>query len=147
MSDTLQSVSISQTPLEREIQEMNAILPDVLQTLEESGTKESFLDFCRLVHSNKFPLDNIAYLLWIEVLKWYTMANTSSMRYSDQTKKFWKLGWRVFGGKFINFMSGYKNTSQVVLGDTNKGELSPLELRNQLCCSVCRHITELHTVF
>ena len=34
MSDTLQSISTSQTPLEQEIQEMNAILPDVLKTLE-----------------------------------------------------------------------------------------------------------------
>ena len=41
MSDTLQSISISQTPLEQEIQKMNAILPDVLKTLEESGTKKS----------------------------------------------------------------------------------------------------------
>ena len=125
-SDTLQSFSLSQTALEQDIQEMNDILPNVLKTLEESGTKKSFLDFCRLVHSNNFPLDNIAYLLWVEVLKWYTMENTSSMRYSDQTKKFWKLGWRVFGGKFINFMSGYKNTSQVVLGETKKGEFSPI---------------------
>lgn len=126
MSDTLQSVSISQTPHEQEIQEMNAILPDVLKALEESGTKKSFLDFCRLVHSNNFPLDNIAYLLWVEVLRWYTTENTSSMRYSDQTKKFWKLGLRIFGGKFINFMSGHKNTAQVVLGEASKGEFSPL---------------------
>ena len=34
MSDTLQSISISQTPIEQEIQEMKAILPDVLKTLE-----------------------------------------------------------------------------------------------------------------
>ena len=41
MSDTLQSISISQTPLEQEIQKMNAIFPDVLKTLEESETKKS----------------------------------------------------------------------------------------------------------
>ena len=38
-SDAMQSDSISQTPHERDIQEMYAILPDVLKTLEESGTK------------------------------------------------------------------------------------------------------------
>lgn len=31
------------------------------------------------------------------------------MRYSEESKKFWKLGWRLFGAKFIHFMSGYKN--------------------------------------
>lgn len=35
------------------------------------------------------------------------------MRYSDETKKFWKLGYINFGGKFISFMSGFKNTDQV----------------------------------
>ena len=79
-SDAMQSDSISQTPYERDIQEMYAILPDVLKTLEESGTKNPSWIFCRLVHSNNFPLDNIAYLLWVEVLRWYTMENTSSMR-------------------------------------------------------------------
>ena len=34
MSDTLQSISFSRTSLEQEIQEMNAIFPDVLKTLE-----------------------------------------------------------------------------------------------------------------
>ena len=126
-SDAMQSDSISQTPHERDIQEMYAILPDVLKTLEESGTKKPFLDFCRLVHSNNFPLDNIAYLLWVEVLRWYTMENTSSMRYSEQTKKIWKLGMRMFGGRFIHFMSGHKNTSQVVLGESDKGEFSPID--------------------
>ncbi|KAH3797901.1 hypothetical protein DPMN_151491 [Dreissena polymorpha] len=31
------------------------------------------------------------------------------MRYDDTTKLFWKCGWRIFGGRFINFMSGFKN--------------------------------------
>ena len=35
MSDILQSISISQTPLEQEIQKMNAILPDVLKIIQE----------------------------------------------------------------------------------------------------------------
>ena len=50
MSDTLQSISISQTPLEQEIQKMNAILPDVLKTLEESGTKKSWEMFFMSTH-------------------------------------------------------------------------------------------------
>ena len=56
MSDTLQSISISQTPLEQEIQKMNAILPDVLKTLEESETKKSWEMFlCPLMKFMYFP--------------------------------------------------------------------------------------------
>ena len=35
----------------------------------------------------------------------------------DETKKFWKLGWRHFGVRFIRFMSGFKNITQVVSGE------------------------------
>lgn len=31
------------------------------------------------------------------------------MCYFEELKKFWKFGWRLFGVKFIYFMSGYKN--------------------------------------
>ena len=43
----------------------------------------------------------------------------------NQTKKFWKLGWMLFGGKFIRFMTGYKNTTQVTFGDTSRGNFNP----------------------
>ncbi|MEW8548348.1 MAG: hypothetical protein AB2693_33000 [Candidatus Thiodiazotropha sp.] len=53
---------------------------------------------------------------------WYSYDNTSAMRYSDAKKQFWKLGWRLFGRKFIHFMSGFKTSSQVVLGESEKGK-------------------------
>ena len=43
----------------------------------------------------------------------------------EDSKKFWKLGWRLFSGRFVNFMSAFKNESQVVLGETSKGLYSP----------------------
>ena len=56
MSDTLQSISISHTPLEQEIQKMNAILPDVLKTLEESGKRNPESCFlCPLMKFMYFP--------------------------------------------------------------------------------------------
>ena len=54
------------------------------------------------------------------------------MRYSEDTKKFWKVGWRIFGGRFINFMTGYKNDSQVVLGDSTKGQFMPETKKHQI---------------
>ena len=42
MSDTLQSISISQTPFQQEIQEMNAILPNVLKLLKNPEQRNPF---------------------------------------------------------------------------------------------------------
>ena len=39
------SVSIPEDKYDTEIEEMNALMPVVLKTLEDSGTKESFLAF------------------------------------------------------------------------------------------------------
>ncbi|CAC5359049.1 unnamed protein product [Mytilus coruscus] len=47
------------------------------------------------------------------------------MRYLQQTKQFWKLGMRLFGGKFIRFMSGYKNTTDVLYGESPPGYFDP----------------------
>ena len=47
------------------------------------------------------------------------------MRYSDQTKAFWKLGWRLFSGRFLNFMGGYKSHGDVVQKLAYSGLYSP----------------------
>ena len=67
----------------------------------------------------------MAYLLWLEVIKWFKCDTTTNMRYIDETKKFWKLGYRLFGGRFISFMSGFKNNNQVLMNTTNRGCYDP----------------------
>ena len=43
----------------------------------------------------------------------------------DQTKKFWKLGMRHFGGKFVRYKTGFKNTSDIVFEAAAKGQCNP----------------------
>ncbi|WAR26930.1 hypothetical protein MAR_012634, partial [Mya arenaria] len=109
------------------IEEMIKMVPSVLEKLSKYGNDKTLLDFFSLVANDKFPLENIAFTLWMEVVKWYSCTNTSMMRYSNITKKFWKLGYRTFGGQFVRFMSGYKNNDCLVIGDANKGVYSPNE--------------------
>lgn len=87
----------------------------------------SFQEFFRLILAGRYPLDNIAFLLWIETVNWYKQDTTSGMRYMDHTKTFWKLGWRHFEGRFIRFMTGFKNMAQVVNCEAEPGLLRPEE--------------------
>lgn len=81
-----------------------------MDNLSRSGNMDHImLSFFRLVAEQKIPLGNVSIHLWAEVVKWFSCSKTCSMRYSEESKKFWKLGWRLFGAKFIHFMSGYKN--------------------------------------
>ena len=61
------SISIQGDTFESDLFEMSVLLPTVLKTLDKCGTKDSLLDFFRLVNSKRFPLDTILFLLWIEV--------------------------------------------------------------------------------
>ena len=109
------------------LNEMSELLPKVLENLNRYGFDKTLLDFLKLVASNEFPVQNIAFLLWTEIVKWYSCKSTTSMRYSDATKKFWKLGYKLFGGRFLCFMSEFKNSNQVVLQETSPGNYDPDE--------------------
>lgn len=108
------------------LDEMIRLLPIVLEKMSSEGLDGNvFVDFFRQINSGTYPLRNIAFLLWTEVVSWYNQDTSSTMRYSDETKKFWKLGYQLFGGKFIRFMSGFKNESQIVFGEAIKGKCEP----------------------
>ena len=49
------------------------------------------------------------------------------MWYSNETIKFWKMGYRLLKDKFVLFMGGMKNTGQIISGDTPRGCYNPAE--------------------
>ena len=104
------------TEYKDDFRELKALLPTVVEKLCKEGFDDALISFIKQTASDAFPLNNIAFLLWVDVVRWFNCSSTTLMRYSEDTKKFWKVGWRIFRGRFINFMSGYKNDSQVVLG-------------------------------
>ena len=69
------------------LDELSQLLPSVLQSLERSNQKETFMKFARMVASGHFPLHNIAYLLFMDIVEWFSSESTSQMRYSEDVKK------------------------------------------------------------
>ena len=89
--------------------ELVSLLPKVIDTLKEHGKMQEFLSFNRLLSEDKFPLDNIAFLLFLDVVRWLSLEETATrMRYSDEVKCFWRTGLRLFHGRFLRFMGGPK---------------------------------------
>jgi hypothetical protein len=109
------------------LEELYAILPTVLRNLDEVGQKESFTKFVNLIKSGNFPLQNICYLLFLDLVEWHSCGTTSLMRYRPESMKFWQIGYRLFHGKFLRFMSGPRNLGQVLDCSSEKGSLNPLE--------------------
>lgn len=94
------------------------LIPSVLDTLKQHNQVDAFIKFNKLLAGNKIPMTNIAYLLFIDVVEWFSNENTHQMRYSDEVKQFWRIGLKLFKGKFLRFMGGWKNQGQNANGCT-----------------------------
>ena len=87
---------------ESDYQELIQLVPRVYGKLKD-GHLQEWLQFMRMTDLNCFPSSNIAYLLFLDVVKWYSLGDSKLMRYSDEVKHFWRLGQKLFHGKFITF--------------------------------------------
>ena len=91
------------------------MLPNVLRTLKQADKVNEFIQFNRLLSEGKFPMNNIALLLFLDVVRWYSLDDaTTTMRYSEEVKEFWRTGLRLFHGRFLRYMGGPKNKGQIL---------------------------------
>ena len=95
------------------INELKQLMPSVVKELSSVQQHDNLLKFFRLVANGQFPSQNIGFLLFMDIVKWYATDETSEMRYSSEVKRFWRVGMKLFKGKCLRFMSGLKNKGQV----------------------------------
>ena len=107
------------------LEEMSKLLPTVVHELSKVDKIDELLNFMRLVKSGNFPLENIAFKLFLDIVRWFSVDNSSLMRYNKSTKDFWRLGYRLFHGRFLRFMSGFKHIGSIVDGRTARGVFNP----------------------
>lgn len=117
----LEAVSVAETCQETSTinGEFEKLIPSVLNELNKAGKADILLKFFSQVSTGKFPLNNIAFQLWCDVVDWYGNADTRQMRYSPDTLQFFWVGKKLFGGRFIRFMSGMKNETQQLSGSSS----------------------------
>ena len=105
--------------------EKQQILPKVLNLLFECGKLNSYMKFNKLIHEEKVSINNFCFLLFNDLVEWFSCTNTSHMTYQKKTIQFCRLGYRLFHGKFIRFMSGLRNFGQVLDDKGDRGYLGP----------------------
>ena len=54
----------------------------------------------------------------MDIVEWFDKDESRQMRYSPSTLQFFGLGRKLFGGRFIRFMSGPKNESDILTGSS-----------------------------
>lgn len=103
------------------LRELQILLPEVMQELKRNGHDETFLKFCKLLAFEEFPTNNICFLLFTDLVELLYNTETCQMRYNDISIKFWQMGYRIFGGKFLRFMSGPKCQGTILEGTEQRG--------------------------
>ena len=92
--------------------------PSVIHALRRHGQLELWKKVHELIANNKFPMDNIAFLLFLDVVRWYSKDNTVAMRYDDSVSKFWRIGFKSIHGRFLRFLRGPKHNGQIVFQES-----------------------------
>lgn len=105
--------------------ELIDMVPSVITSLKKAGHLETWMKLNRMISEDTFPFANIAFLLFMDVCKFLDNTNTSSMKYSELVKKFWRIGYRLFHGKWLKFMGGPKHGGMLIAGDCEKGVYDP----------------------
>ena len=86
----------------------------VTDMMSEYRCLEEFSSLIHLIHEEKYPLDSLPLRLVLETARWFSCTSTTNMWYWEDTLKFWKVGYRLFGDKFVLFMSGMKSLGTVI---------------------------------
>ena len=120
-------IEINDTEYQEEIKELHNLIPGVLRNLKTENQVETYMKFNKMVAESTFPLTNIGYLLFLDIVNWFSNKSTSQMRYSEDVKRFWRIGLKLFKGRFIRFMGGLKNIGQGETDGVNQGLYQPSE--------------------
>lgn len=96
------------------LQELTDLFPKVVSSIKKHGDLEIWTEFFRLINEGKFPLENIAYKLFLDVVQWHSLSDKTKMRYSSEVKTFWAIVYRIFKGHFTAFMRGGGDNSEAV---------------------------------
>jgi hypothetical protein len=64
------------------------VFQDVLDKLSDVGQKDKLLKFFKLVQDGKFPLNNIAFELFLDIVEWFDKNESLQMRNSPSTLQF-----------------------------------------------------------
>ena len=74
-----------------ELFELTKLVPEVAKCSQDNGLLLTWLMFHQLIVNGKCPLDNIAFRLFLDVVRFFGSSTTSQMRYSKDTKLFWRI--------------------------------------------------------
>jgi hypothetical protein len=91
----------------------------------KKGLLDEWIEMHRLIASKKLPLNNMALLLSLDVVRFHGCTNVSAMRYPTETKSFWKAAYRIFRSRILRLMGGPKFYRVCTEGAVDQAKFDP----------------------
>ena len=89
---------------------------------------DSHKKVCQLVVSGAFLSGNICYILFLEIVEWYSKDSSTQMRYNhNETLQIVHTGYRMFKGKFLRLMCGPKSIGILIDGCEESWNFNPMK--------------------
>lgn len=108
------------------LQEITApgFLDNLLTVLDHHNLLPHFMSLVKSLENRELKPDNIAVLLCLERAFLHSKPSSTDMRYSDKSKQFWELIYRLGGGEMIRLLSGPKHFNMLNTQEVNKNKYS-----------------------
>ena len=88
------------------------LMPQMVSFLQLCNWLTRWINLSDAVQQGSFPDDNIAFHLFMDVVDWYA-SESHSIQYSKSVNRFWLVGYKLFGEKFLCFLGGVKKNETV----------------------------------
>ena len=94
----------------KDIEEIDDEIDAAFTDLERYGQPDMWLKFNKLLAKNNFPTNNIEYLLFSDIVNFFSLDSPYSIQYHSEAKQFWSLGYKIFRER--SFMGGDQISSR-----------------------------------
>ena len=118
------------------------LVPDVCQFHAEQDAIHSIrlVQYMRMLAAGSFPISNISYQVFLDLVNWYFLPDKKIMRYSPQVKQFWHICKILFHNQCLEFFRGMMNR---YLSMMNSETLQML--KNSLIFTLLYYCTYMYT--
>lgn len=95
--------------------------------------------YTSLAESGLSPLE-IPILLCLERATFHTLKSTTNMTFHPVTKRFFAMGYRLFGNSFLEFCGGPKSYGQIIAQQSHRGQYDPRTAKVNFVVPHRRHL-------
>lgn len=124
-----------------------AAVASLVHNLNDKHMLQHFMNLFEVLSQGKMSALEIPVLLCLERATFQTLSSTCQMKFHPLTKKFFRMGYKLFGNSFLEFCSGPKSYGQITTKQAVRGKFNPELAKVNFCVPHRRHLKDRNHPF